>query len=120
MTAIGFESHDHAHCIDDALRVWPELDPYRERLVAAWSSEGGTLTFGNVSLTVMIGDARETLPKWQGKADAWFLDGFSPAKNPELWSAELMQAVGDHTRAGAADLGGPQPFGKAHRAVAGR
>lgn len=48
-------------------------------------------------LRVVIGDARETLPAWDGRADAWFLDGFSPAKNPELWSPELMAQVGHHT-----------------------
>lgn len=48
-------------------------------------------------LRVIIGDARTTLPTWNGKADAWFLDGFSPAKNPELWSPELMMQVGAHT-----------------------
>ena len=51
-------------------------------------------------LRVVIGDARETLPKWDGRADAWFLDGFSPAKNPELWSPELMREVGTHTAVG--------------------
>ena len=50
-------------------------------------------------LRVVIGDARETLPVWDGLADAWFLDGFSPAKNPELWSPELMMQVGRHTAA---------------------
>ena len=48
---------------------------------------------------MITGDARTTLPEWQGKADAWFLDGFSPAKNPELWDETLMQAVADHTAA---------------------
>ena len=43
------------------------------------------------------GDARETLTAWDGQADAWFLDGFSPAKNPALWEAELMQHVANHT-----------------------
>lgn len=51
-------------------------------------------------LTVIAGDARHTLPDWAGRADAWFLDGFSPAKNPELWGPELMQAVADHTAPG--------------------
>jgi tRNA U34 5-methylaminomethyl-2-thiouridine-forming methyltransferase MnmC len=50
-------------------------------------------------LLLEIGDARERLPLWSAQADAWFLDGFSPAKNPELWSPELMQAVGAHTAA---------------------
>jgi len=48
-------------------------------------------------LTVIEGDARQTLLAWDGMADAWFLDGFSPAKNPELWGADLMQAVANHT-----------------------
>ncbi len=47
-----------------------------------------------------MGDARQTLPAWGGVADAWYLDGFSPAKNPELWSDEMMLAVGAHTVAG--------------------
>ena len=48
-------------------------------------------------LRVIIGDARETLKDWQGRADAWYLDGFSPAKNPELWGDDLMAQVGAHT-----------------------
>ena len=51
-------------------------------------------------LRVIVGDARETLPVWTGRADAWFLDGFSPAKNPELWSPALMMEVGAHTGVG--------------------
>jgi tRNA U34 5-methylaminomethyl-2-thiouridine-forming methyltransferase MnmC len=53
-----------------------------------------------VTLLLEIGDAREELPAWTERADAWFLDGFSPAKNPELWSPVLMQAVGAHTAPG--------------------
>jgi tRNA U34 5-methylaminomethyl-2-thiouridine-forming methyltransferase MnmC len=51
-------------------------------------------------LRVILGDARETLPVWDSHADAWFLDGFSPAKNPELWSAEMMAEVARHTGKG--------------------
>lgn len=54
----------------------------------------------DVRLTVITGDARETLPAWTGRADAWFLDGFSPAKNPELWDPSLMADVARHTRPG--------------------
>ena len=42
----------------------------------------------------------ETLPRWAGRADAWFLDGFSPAKNPELWGEGLMREVAAHTAPG--------------------
>ncbi len=48
-------------------------------------------------LTLVAGDANETLPGWTGRADAWYLDGFSPAKNPELWNAALLGEVGRHT-----------------------
>lgn len=51
-------------------------------------------------LTIVTGDARETLPAWDGRADAWFLDGFSPAKNPELWGPDLMAQVASHTAQG--------------------
>jgi len=48
-------------------------------------------------LRVIYGDARQALPDWTSKADAWFLDGFSPAKNPELWGDDLLAQVGQHT-----------------------
>ena len=40
------------------------------------------------------------MPSWDGEADAWFLDGFSPAKNPELWAPDLMAEVARHTAPG--------------------
>lgn len=49
------------------------------------------------ALRIIEGDARRTLPDWEGKADAWFLDGFSPAKNPELWEPALLEEVARHT-----------------------
>ncbi|WP_170427407.1 tRNA (5-methylaminomethyl-2-thiouridine)(34)-methyltransferase MnmD [Ruegeria arenilitoris] len=81
-----------------ALAAFPELAPWSERFLAQW--QGGTCDLGTLRLQVVEGDARQTLPAWLGSADAWFLDGFSPAKNPELWGADLMQHVADHTAAG--------------------
>ena len=81
-----------------ALAAFPELGPWSERFLAQWS--GGTCDLGTLRLEVVEGDARNTLQGWSGAADAWFLDGFSPAKNPELWGADLMQQVANHTRAG--------------------
>jgi len=49
---------------------------------------------------LIAGDARVTLPRWAGRADAWFLDGFAPAKNPELWQAPLLAEVFAHTAPG--------------------
>lgn len=52
------------------------------------------------NLRVIFGDARATLPAWEGQADAWYLDGFSPARNPELWEPALLSAVAAHTAPG--------------------
>jgi tRNA 5-methylaminomethyl-2-thiouridine biosynthesis bifunctional protein len=43
-----------------------------------------------VTLTLLIGDALEQLPQLDAQIDAWFLDGFAPAKNPDMWTAELF------------------------------
>ncbi|WP_299208842.1 tRNA (5-methylaminomethyl-2-thiouridine)(34)-methyltransferase MnmD [uncultured Tateyamaria sp.] len=80
--------------MEKALAAFPEVAGLAAQLVAAG---GGSAEFEDATLTVIEGDARETLPKWDGKADAWFLDGFSPAKNPELWGADLMAEVTRHT-----------------------
>lgn len=51
-------------------------------------------------LVVIVGDALDRVSAWPGRADAWYLDGFAPAKNPDMWSAELMRAVARHTAPG--------------------
>ncbi|WP_272003731.1 tRNA (5-methylaminomethyl-2-thiouridine)(34)-methyltransferase MnmD [Roseovarius sp. ZX-A-9] len=84
-----------------ALAVHAALDAVAAPLLAGWEAGGRQIDLGSgVMLQVITGDARQTLPEWQGMADAWFLDGFSPAKNPELWQPPLMQAVFDHTAPG--------------------
>ncbi len=83
-----------------ALSAFPDLARLSRELCDFWTSgrrESEILT--GIHLTVVEGDARETVPLWHGSADAWYLDGFSPAKNPELWTAGLMSAVAHHTRA---------------------
>lgn len=78
--------------------AFPELADLATQLRAGW---GGTqIQVGTVSLTVVLGDVRQTLPDWTGRADAWFLDGFSPAKNPQMWNPALMAQVGQHTADG--------------------
>lgn len=84
-----------------ALAAFPGLADFATQLLSQWHPGAGPVTLPNGPvLEVIIGDARQTLPGWTGQADAWFLDGFSPAKNPELWGADLLRAVGGHTRAG--------------------
>ncbi|WP_377192583.1 tRNA (5-methylaminomethyl-2-thiouridine)(34)-methyltransferase MnmD [Ruegeria meonggei] len=81
-----------------ALQAFPELAPWADRFLDQW--QGGQCDLGTLHLEVIEGDARQTLPGWAANADAWFLDGFSPAKNPELWGSDLMQQVADHTAIG--------------------
>lgn len=86
---------------DDMIRAqtaFPEVADLVTELGPFWGTE--EITLPDLHLTIVTGDARVTLPRWTGHADAWFLDGFAPAKNPELWDAVLMQAVHDHTTPG--------------------
>jgi tRNA U34 5-methylaminomethyl-2-thiouridine-forming methyltransferase MnmC len=89
-----------AEDIARALAAFPEVASVAEPFLRQWAAGKRVLRFPNLMATVILGDARETLPKWEGRADAWFLDGFSPAKNPELWSPDLMAEVGRHTAQG--------------------
>lgn len=83
-----------------ALEAFPEARAVAGTLLEQWAAGARRLSLPGIEAEVIIGDARETLPGWGGVADAWFLDGFSPAKNPELWSDDLMCAVAAHTGAG--------------------
>ena len=88
---------------DDELRValalWPELDTYAVALLKCWRRRvpgwnRWSFAGGRVRLTLAIGDVAEVLPQLQdGVVDAWFLDGFSPAKNPEMWGDEVLSGI---------------------------
>lgn len=80
-----------------ALRHFPEAEAVAVPFLAAWGAGQRQFALPGMVVEVVIGDARGTLPVWQGRADAWFLDGFSPAKNPELWHADLLAEVARHT-----------------------
>ncbi|MHC8318409.1 bifunctional tRNA (5-methylaminomethyl-2-thiouridine)(34)-methyltransferase MnmC2/FAD-dependent 5-carboxymethylaminomethyl-2-thiouridine(34) oxidoreductase MnmC1 [Pseudomonas sp. LB3P31] len=78
-----------------ALALWPELKPLADQLLAQYVAihpgfQRLVLDHGRVTLTLLIGDALEQLPQLDAQIDAWFLDGFAPAKNPDMWTAELF------------------------------
>lgn len=83
-----------------ALEHFPEARAMAAPFLAEWAAGKRAFTLGPLTVEIILGDARETLPAWGAVADAWFLDGFSPAKNPELWSDALMDQVARHTAAG--------------------
>ena len=96
--------------LERAVSFWPELTPLSAQLLQKYPS----LTPGfhwirfkdsRVTLLLLFGDANETLPQlinshhpdfsgsnlWH--VDAWFLDGFAPAKNPQLWQQNLFAHI---------------------------
>jgi tRNA 5-methylaminomethyl-2-thiouridine biosynthesis bifunctional protein len=56
---------------------------------------------GRVILTLLVGEARAMLPQLVAHVDAFFLDGFSPAKNPQIWSPEVVRELARLARPGA-------------------
>lgn len=102
---VSFERYPMAR--DDlrrALRPWPDLRADMERLLAQWppaaEAEVLRIAFERMTLEVYLGDAGLRLPMWLGVADAWYLDGFSPAKNVDMWRAQLMRDVYERTAEG--------------------
>jgi tRNA 5-methylaminomethyl-2-thiouridine biosynthesis bifunctional protein len=89
-----------------ALGAWPELAEVSALLLAGWPD--GRRGFHridlpglNATLDLCIGEAAEALRGWSGKADAWLLDGFAPARNPEMWRDEVLALVAARSAPGA-------------------
>ena len=81
-----------------ALDLWPEFARYTSQLKhtyqpACHGQQHFVFDHGRVRLTLLIGDAQKTLPEFCGTIDAWFLDGFNPAKNPDMWQPALFHAI---------------------------
>jgi len=89
-----------------ALSAWPQIAPAARALLDRWPTARrgwrriDLPAFGAV-LDLAIGDVAEMLPQWRGKADAWLLDGFSPAANPAMWTDEVLSMVGRASATGA-------------------
>lgn len=61
--------------------------------------DGQRFTYEGITLEIIDGDARDSIQHTPILADAWYLDGFSPAKNPEMWGEDLLRHVGHKTKA---------------------
>jgi tRNA U34 5-methylaminomethyl-2-thiouridine-forming methyltransferase MnmC len=101
LTFTSFEAFPMAVAdMERALATFPEALDVMSPVLAALASGAVAVETSMVRFRLILGDARETLPAWDAQADAWFLDGFAPAKNPELWEETLLAAVGEHTTPG--------------------
>ncbi len=85
-----------------ALSLWPELQTLSDVLISHYPPENvrgiHRLSFDNsrVSLTLFFGEAAEGLAQLSPLAapvDAWYLDGFAPAKNPEMWNDNVFEQI---------------------------
>ena len=90
-----------------ALAIWPDLKPFSDELIKHWRRwvpgwNRWSFANGRVRLTLAIGDVDETLPQLpSGSVDAWFLDGFSPSKNPEMWTDSVLTQLARTSNTGA-------------------
>ncbi len=90
-----------------ALALWPTLRKGAAALVARWRRRvpgwnRWHFAGGRVRLTLALDDVADALPQLPGGAvDAWFLDGFAPARNPEMWSDPVLAGVARASSAGA-------------------
>lgn len=93
---------------DDLLRGaagHPELEPLAQTLAAQW--RGLTPGFhrlvfegGRVLLTLCVGDVGAMLREQAFRADSVFLDGFSPERNPQMWSSDVLKGIARLCRRG--------------------
>ena len=84
--------------LENALKMWPSLQPYSQVLIAHYPelSHGLhrlELAQGRIQLTLWFGEAEEGFAALNADVDAWFLDGFAPSKNPEMWSPTLFKHI---------------------------
>jgi tRNA 5-methylaminomethyl-2-thiouridine biosynthesis bifunctional protein len=81
---------------------WPELATYAKQLqahypIAVPECHRIVLADGAITLDLWFGDIKDCLPSVptpsQGVVDCWFLDGFAPSKNPEMWNQDLFNGM---------------------------
>ncbi len=94
---------------DDAARAlahWPDLDDLTAPLLEGWpDGRRGWRRIAwpalGATLDLAIAEVGGALADWAGAADAWFLDGFAPSRNPEMWRNEVLAGVASRSRPGA-------------------
>ncbi|MBX3511354.1 MAG: bifunctional tRNA (5-methylaminomethyl-2-thiouridine)(34)-methyltransferase MnmD/FAD-dependent 5-carboxymethylaminomethyl-2-thiouridine(34) oxidoreductase MnmC [Hyphomonadaceae bacterium] len=89
-----------------AMAAFPEVSDLAQRLLSRWPVRAAApqrLWFpeDGFSLTVHIGDAETIFSGLEGRFDAWFLDGFAPARNPAMWSPALFRRIAALSAPGA-------------------
>lgn len=100
----------HPFSADDLVRLhaqWPEFAELAAELATNWPPplpgfHRIALDGGRVQLTLMLGDAVDCLPQLAARIDAFYLDGFAPDRNADLWQPALYAQFARLARPGAA------------------
>ncbi|WP_189474943.1 bifunctional tRNA (5-methylaminomethyl-2-thiouridine)(34)-methyltransferase MnmD/FAD-dependent 5-carboxymethylaminomethyl-2-thiouridine(34) oxidoreductase MnmC [Parahalioglobus pacificus] len=108
---VSIERHPLVHAdAAKALSHWQALTPLSEQLLSAWPPAlrgQHRLSFEEsaVTLDIWVEDASAALADMASFdrpwIDAWYLDGFAPAKNPDMWQPDLFRSVAALSRRGA-------------------
>lgn len=103
-----FSAELHPLCLVDlkrALEQWPQLEKHSRPLLEQWPGSAPGFhrlrLSQQVELTLMLGDANALWPAGPDGVDAWFLDGFAPARNPGMWTEALFTTLFSKSSAGA-------------------
>lgn len=80
-----------------ALKVWPEIEDIAQALSAQYPEQIDSdvqlvLADGMIELNIVFGDVNERIAvlNTNSPVDAWYLDGFAPSKNPDMWTQNLF------------------------------
>lgn len=92
--------------VREVLSAFPELAPLAAELLAQWPDGARgwhrlDWPSAGATLDLALMDVGDALAGWNGMADAWFLDGFAPARNPEMWTDAVLAAVARRSAPGA-------------------
>lgn len=84
--------------LQQAMALWPELDEFTRLLLQQYPLpvKGFHQLIWprhKVQLTLVFGDVHDCLPQLSGPVHAWYLDGFAPSKNPEMWRDSLFRQM---------------------------
>lgn len=95
---LSIEKHPLSHAdIERALAAFPEVKTDADELLRSYPPAIPGLhrihLSEHIHLTLAHGDGAEMLPLLEASVDAWFLDGFAPAKNPDMWNETMFSQV---------------------------
>jgi tRNA 5-methylaminomethyl-2-thiouridine biosynthesis bifunctional protein len=100
---ISYEKHPlESGQIREALQNWQDdIGQQLEAMLVHYKPETIRINpHPQITLDLRIGDINDELPKQSEVVDCWFLDGFRPATNPDMWSEIVMSNIGRCTQAG--------------------